>query len=134
MQPTSPTRRAAVLAAALLASGVVARGESGTSLVSVSDAAAPAGVTGSSDSAASQFTADGQRLLFFSLAANLVPNDTNRAFDVFLRDLNTGITTLVSVNRDGTASGNGASTSASITPDGRYVVFESTAKDLDWGA
>jgi len=49
---------------------------------------------------------------------------------VFVRDLKTRKTTLVSVNTAGTASGSGASSARRITPNGRYVLFESDAEDL----
>ncbi|MCD8564056.1 MAG: hypothetical protein LRY44_03510, partial [Candidatus Pacebacteria bacterium] len=41
-----------------------------------------------------------------------------------------GPATLVSVNEAGTDSGNGSSYAYHITPDGRYVVFNSDASDL----
>ena len=59
-----------------------------------------------------------------------MPNDRNGTFDVFVRDRAAGKTLLVSVNRDGTRSGNGASLAASISADGRFVAFESSAGDL----
>ena len=46
---------------------------------------------------------------FQSLASDLVANDINGTFDVFVRDLQTGTTALVSINRFGTGSGNGSS-------------------------
>ena len=39
-------------------------------------------------------------------------------------------TSLVSINPAGTAAGNDVSFDARITPDGRYVAFESNASDL----
>src|SRR5437016_7171288 len=55
-------------------------------------------------------SAGGRYVAFESEAANLVPNDTNGVSDVFVRDLQNGTTSLVSVNGSG-AGGNGASTS-----------------------
>src|SRR5438477_2219980 len=75
-------------------------------------------------------SADGRLVVFVSRADNLVPNDRNGTFDVFVRDRAAGKTLLVSVNRDGTRSGNGASLAASISADGRFVAFESSAGDL----
>ena len=40
--------------------------------------------------------------------------------DVFVRDLQLGTTTLVSVNRFGTGSGNNSSFVPAISPDGRF--------------
>jgi Tol biopolymer transport system component len=73
---------------------------------------------------------DGRYVAFTSDSTDLVVNDTNRDYDVFLRDRQTGTTELISVNRAGTASGNGISVYSAISPDGRYVVFSSTATDL----
>ncbi len=73
----------------------------------------------------------GRYVAFTSSADNLVPNDANGAADVFLRDNLLRTTTLVSINSAGTGSGNAASFSPSISGDGRYVVFVSTATDLD---
>jgi Tol biopolymer transport system component len=67
---------------------------------------------------------------FTSAASDLAANDTNGREDVFVRDLNSGQTTLVSVNSAGTASGNGASLFPFISADGSVVSFRSTASDL----
>jgi WD40 repeat protein len=72
---------------------------------------------------------NGQFVLFESAADNLVPGDTNAASDVFVRDLVNGITILVSASTNGVC-GNGASSDSAMTPDGRYVVFASAARDL----
>ena len=45
-------------------------------------------------------------MAFGSGASDLVANDTNGTNDVFVRDLQLGTTTLVSINRFGTGSGN----------------------------
>lgn len=84
-------------------------------------------------------SADGRYVAFISRASNLTTTaDTNNAFDVFVRDMQTGTTTLVSINRDNTASGNMNSraittafvASFALTPDGRYIAFQSDASDL----
>jgi hypothetical protein len=97
-----------------------------TTLISVN----PSGAAGNGSSANPVFTPDGRYVVFQSTASDLVPNDTNGTTDVFMRDLVTGTTTLVSVNSAGTGSGNGASQNAFVTPDGRYVAFESSASNL----
>jgi Tol biopolymer transport system component len=66
---------------------------------------------------------------FESDATNLVPGDTNGLRDVFVHDLTTGQTRLVSTAADGT-QGNAAATQASISADGRLVVFRSGATNL----
>ncbi|HZG53856.1 MAG TPA: hypothetical protein VEZ40_17260, partial [Pyrinomonadaceae bacterium] len=75
-------------------------------------------------------SADGGVLGFRSAASDIVANDTNNATDVFVRNLKTGVTTLVSVNSAGTASGNGTSSFASFSADGRVIAFASNASNL----
>ena len=73
---------------------------------------------------------DGRYIIFESLASNLVTNDFNGTNDIFIHDLTTGLTTLVSVNADGTASPNGPSHSPSISADGLKVAFVSRATNV----
>lgn len=75
-------------------------------------------------------SADGRWIMFDSAANDLVPNDANGMPDVFVRDSVTGQTVLVSVGTDGNPALGGASSSAAISPDGRYVVFVSSATNL----
>lgn len=103
-----------------------------TTIVSVNRSGAAAGIGLLSAPAVS---ADGRFVAFQSDAADLVANDPQRAggnqdADVFVRDVAAGTTTLVSINRAGTASGNAPSRFPAISADGRYVVFESYATDL----
>jgi Tol biopolymer transport system component len=74
-------------------------------------------------------SADGRFVAFASQATNLVDDDTNGTWDVFVHDRDTGETTLVSVAMDGTP-GNGLSSGPSISADGRFVAFESRASNL----
>jgi Tol biopolymer transport system component len=80
------------------------------------------------------FTADGTKVVYTSLASNLGPNDSNSTFDVYLRDLAAGTTTLVSVNAAGTDSGSGFGLSQSgdptVSPDGTKVAFDSYAANF----
>ncbi|MGB0578542.1 MAG: TolB family protein [Limisphaerales bacterium] len=85
--------------------------------------------SGSGDSFAPRFSADGKMVVFVSTADDLVTNDTNSTSDVFLRDLGTGTITLVSVSSNGW-SGSGATSSPGISTNGRFVVFASAAPDL----
>jgi len=73
---------------------------------------------------------DGRYVIFESLASNLVTNDFNGTNDIFIHDLTTGITELVSVNAAGTASPDGPSHSPSISADGLKVAFVSHATNL----
>lgn len=78
-------------------------------------------------------TDDGRFILFGSMASDLTSlPDTNAVGDLFLRDRQTGVTHLVSVNSAGTAAASTSGTidEASVTPDGRFVVFTSTRYDL----
>jgi Tol biopolymer transport system component len=74
-------------------------------------------------------SANGRYVVFESEASDLVPGDTNGTSDIFVRDLVARTTTLVSVATDG-GPGNGPSTDAVMTPDGRYVAFISSATNL----
>ena len=82
---------------------------------------------GSSGSAG--LSADGRYVLFDSTASNLVPGDTNGAQDVFVRDLQTGTTTRVSVSSTG-VQGNAGSGFASMSANGHVVAFSSSASNL----
>lgn len=84
---------------------------------------------GNGDSFPTGLSTDGRYALFESSATNLVAGDTNNASDVFVRDLVGGTTMLVSTTITG-KSGNGASRSSVMTPDGRYVAFVSAATNL----
>lgn len=76
-----------------------------------------------------QITADGRYVVFSSEASNLVARDRGRGADVFVRDLQTATTSLVSLSTAGTQS-DGASSGPSISDDGRYVAFASTGANL----
>lgn len=74
-------------------------------------------------------SANGNLVVFWSTAQNLVPNDTNGVADVFVRNRAAGTTTRISVDSAGVES-NGASTDPAISADGRFVVFTSAASNL----
>jgi Tol biopolymer transport system component len=97
-----------------------------TTLVSVNFAGTGGG---NGDSLPAGISSDGQYALFESSATDLMADDTNNTRDVFVRDLIGGTTTLVSASLNG-GSGNGASRSPVMTPDGRYVAFVSAATNL----
>jgi len=103
--------------------------QSGTTTL-VSRGSGPAGAGGDLGSFAPSISADGRYVAFTSLATNLSGDDL-AGFDVFVRDLVSGTTVLVS-RADGLAGapGAGASTSASISADGRRVAFASGAANL----
>lgn len=99
-------------------------------IVSVSTSGAQGnGISGADDIALS---ADGKLIAFDSSATNLVAGDTNARLDVFLRNLtvpNAPTTTRISVSTAG-VQGDGLSYLDTITPDGRYIVFDSSSTNF----
>jgi Tol biopolymer transport system component len=91
-----------------------------------------AGDKGQWDSNSPAISADARFVAFTSIANNLVPGDTSPGRDVFLHDRQTAETQRISVNSAGQqASGSYInSVSPSVSADGRYVAFESTATNL----
>jgi len=87
------------------------------------------GTTGNGHSFRASISRQGRFVAFTSRASDLVAGDTNGEYDVFVRDMLTGMTSLVSVSSDG-APAQGASTLPAITPDGRFVAFVSSADNL----
>ncbi len=82
-----------------------------------------------SGTGAPTISADGRLIGFESLADNLVPDDPNGSFDVFVHDRVRGLTELVSLTAGGNP-GDGASSSPAISADGRAVAFRSDASNL----
>jgi Tol biopolymer transport system component len=99
-----------------------------TQRVSVSSA----GAQGNEESRFGSISADGRYVAFHSRSGNLVPNDTNSKYDVFVRDLQTSQTTRVSVSTLG-VQGDDSSGVPHISADGRFVSFESFATNLVTG-
>ena len=118
------------------ASNLVANDSNGTQDVFVRDLlngtttlVSTTGTTsGNNYSSSPVVSADGRYVAFTSNASNLVANDSNNTQDVFVRDLVSGTTTLVSTT--GTTSGNNYSSSPVLSADGRYVAFTSSASNL----
>jgi Ca2+-binding RTX toxin-like protein len=88
-----------------------------------------AGNLGNRNSLFSSISADGRFVAFSSGATNLVPGDTNNRDDIFVRDTLTNTTTRVSVDSAGNQADEISST-PSISADGRFVVFDSNARNL----
>ena len=97
----------------------------------VSRASGPDGDAANGPSMFPTVSADGRLVAFASKATNLTPDDADGGSDVFVRDLATGATTLVSraSGLDG-AKGDRASRYGSISSDGHFVAFESAARNL----
>ena len=102
-----------------------------TERVSVTSAGRQAGADRTNNgSNAPVISADGRYVAFHSADSNLVPHDTNRTSDIFVRDQKTGRTSRISVSSAGRQA-NGENLGAlSISSDGRYVAFTSLASNL----
>lgn len=75
-------------------------------------------------------SADGRYVVFLSDASNLVPGDTNGLQDVFRFDRMTKSTERVNVSSEGAQADKAWSHPPSVSADGRYVVFISSATNL----
>src|SRR5881394_2620097 len=112
---------------AILVGSIVAAG--GSAQVTQRASVATSGTQGNDHSLAPSVSAEGRFVAFQSAASNLVAGDTNGVEDVFVHDRVTGASERVSVDSGG-ARANGDSFGASISADGRFVAFESTASNL----
>jgi Tol biopolymer transport system component len=110
-----------------------------TTLVSVNAAGTGSGDDDTAVDPAPRFNADGTKVVFTSWADDLVRTDTRTCegvfgerrscADIFVRDLRSRTTTLVSANAAKTDSGNNDSVMPVFTPDGK-VIFSSVASNL----
>ena len=69
-------------------------------------------------------------MAFDSYLSDLVPGDTNNANDIFVYELDTGLTERINVKTDGSQAADGMSLAPSISENGRYVAFESSSDGL----
>ncbi|OHD27621.1 MAG: hypothetical protein A2064_00010 [Spirochaetes bacterium GWB1_66_5] len=86
------------------------------------------GTEGDDESSYPSMSADGRYVAFASVV-DLVSDDTNLVWDIFVRDRQSGAVQRVSVDASGN-QGNSDSVNPSISADGRYVAFESDATNL----
>jgi Tol biopolymer transport system component len=77
-----------------------------------------------------QISADGRFVAFDSAVDELVPDDDNISYDVFVRDRVNGSTERVSVGPNG-EQGDWNSESPSMSRDGRYIAFDTDAEEFD---
>ena len=89
----------------------------------------PDGAEANGDSFAPALSVDGRYVVFSSSASNLVPGDTNRADDIFLRDRVANTTIRISVGLGG-AGPNGGSYDPAISAGGTVVAYTSDATNL----
>src|SRR3954470_6065443 len=77
---------------------------------------------------------DGRYVAFMSTATDLVAGDTNGVTDVFVRDMQTGLTMLASPGARSAGMnpkiGNIGSEAPDISANGRFVAFYSSASNL----
>jgi Tol biopolymer transport system component len=97
-----------------------------TDRVDVASSGSPA-TQGALDPALS---ADGRVVAFTSISDDLVPGDTNSAFDVFVHDLVSGVTERVSVDSAGTEGNDHSALRPALSADGGVVAFGSLASNL----
>jgi hypothetical protein len=122
---------ALLLAPVLFASFAAGAQAAKDDLVLVSRASGAAGVAADGVSGGASISADGRFVAFASEADNLSGEDDNTILNVFVRDLQTGETSLVSrASGAAGAAGNGFSDTPSISADGRFVAFVSGAGNL----
>jgi Tol biopolymer transport system component len=86
-------------------------------------------VQGNAASRYPSISEDGLSVAFTSDASNLVPGDTNSSADIFVRNRLNGTTERASVSSSGVQASS-ASGVASISGNGRYVAFNSSAGNL----
>jgi Tol biopolymer transport system component len=92
---------------------------------------APDGTPGDGGIGGSDISADGRYVAFASTSTNLVASDGNGAdTDIFVRDTQTGTTTMVSGGLDGQPANDFAEYTAAISGNGRFVAFTSSASNL----
>jgi Ca2+-binding RTX toxin-like protein len=90
------------------------------------------GTPGNDYSSDPQFSPDGRYVVFVGNGNNLVAGDTNDNSDVFLKDLVSGAITRLSTAANG-AQANGGSFAGRVSPDGRFVLLDSSASNLAAG-
>jgi len=96
-----------------------------TALVSVSTA----GSQGNMISVEPDISDNGRYVVFESRSSTLVADTSNGFSHIFVRDLQEGTTSKVSVSEAG-VEGDANSHNPTVSSDGRYVVFESFAENL----
>lgn len=114
---------------------VFVRDTQSNTTILASRATGAAGLGAGADSNTSAISANGRFVGFQTQADNLAAGQDNSAGNVFLRDLETGSTELISrmSTSEGGAGADGNSSFPAISADGRYVAFNSVAENLIGG-
>ena len=84
---------------------------------------------GNNDSSEPSISGNGRIVAFSSTATNLAADCTNGKSHIFLRNRNAGATSCASIDSNGN-QGNDDSIASTISNDGRFVAFTSTATNL----
>ncbi len=88
------------------------------------------GAKGNGTSFSPSISSDGEKIVFASTATNLAPGAKRGEINIYLRDLRTNTTTLISRGAGSGPVANGDSTVPQISSSGNAAVFESTATNL----
>ena len=107
----------------------VYRRELATGTITLVSARADTGGGGNGSVSAFSTSASGRWVAFASRASDLVPGDSNQVEDVFLRDIDTGLTRRISQTPED-APADDDSGAPILSPEGRFVLFESAASNL----
>jgi hypothetical protein len=96
---------------------------------------AKSGAASAAGGFAPSVSADGRYVAFASTGSDFVDGDTNARVDIFLRDMDSGVTRMVSADQTGApanlgAAANNVAGKREISDDGRYVAFASSATNL----
>ncbi|NVK19672.1 MAG: PD40 domain-containing protein [Methylocystaceae bacterium] len=75
-------------------------------------------------------TADNKNIVAFATSTSVDSADTNALSDVYLKNLETGAVQWISHKGDGTATNTGTAIDVTLSGDGKYAFFISTASDL----
>ncbi len=119
--------------------GLVALGCAPASAQTIRVSVATDGTLSNDSSLVPTVSETGRFIAFLSFATNLVAGDTNGASDIFLRDRDTdadgvfdeaGSVSTIRVSQRGGVEANGPSFHPVLTPNGRFVFFESAATNL----
>jgi len=98
-----------------------------TELVSVDSTGIPGEYGGQNPS----LSADGRYVGFLSQSTNLVPHDSNEAFDIFIHDRMSGIMERASLDSNGIQGNFSSSQGPALSGDGRTICFGSYSSNLD---
>jgi len=88
------------------------------------------GARGNAISIEPSLSSSGARVAFSSQANNLDPGDTDTITDIYVKNVTTGDIRLVSTSDSG-VKGNGSSSGAALSNDGKRVAFSSFSTNLD---